>query len=44
MTGLETRVVVLDMNGKNRIDLAILDTDTLDLTVFNRAGESPPPQ
>ena len=33
-----TRVVVLDMNGKNRVNLAILDTATLDLEFLYRNG------
>jgi hypothetical protein len=33
-----TRVVVLDMNGKDRANLAILDTATLDLEVLYRNG------
>jgi len=41
MTGLNTRVVILDMNGPKRTNLAILRTDSLDLTVFDRTGARP---
>ena len=34
-----TRVVVLDMNGKNRVNLAILDATTLDLEFLYRNGD-----
>jgi hypothetical protein len=34
----QTRVVVLDMNGKNRINLAILDAATLELEFLYRNG------
>lgn len=40
--GHRIRIVVLDMNGKDRINLAILNPDTLDLTVFDRSGTAPP--
>lgn len=40
--GISARVVVLDMNGKDRINLAILNANTLDLTVFDRSGAPPP--
>jgi hypothetical protein len=34
----ETRVVVLDMNGRDRVNLAVMDTKTLALEFFYRNG------
>lgn len=42
LVGFHTRVVVLDMNGKNRVNLAILDPETLDLTFLDRTGGPAP--